>query len=141
VEGGYPKNDTGDTVPEDRVVWLDYRDWNPIGPFARSHDFFGDGSLYIIDASGHMPGHINVLTRIDASGKWAYLAGDSAHDIRLITGEREIGHYHDSEGTLCCMHEDEDMAKDHIQRIRSLPENVTIWIAHDPLRRERDIGS
>lgn len=141
VENGYPKDDTNDflqdTVPMERVTWVQSDAWTAIGPFEKALDFFGDGSLYIVDAAGHMPGHINVLVRSDASGKWAYLAGDSAHDPRLLTGEKQIGHYHDGDGNLCCMHGDEAAAKEHIKRIASLPDNVAVWIAHDANWEER----
>jgi len=141
IENGYPKTTvTGflqNTVPMDRVTWVHSEYWKQIGPFEKALDFFGDGSLYIVDAAGHMPGHINVLVRTDASGKWTYLAGDSAHDLRLLTGEKDIGHYTDSDGIRCCMHEDEEAAKQHIKRIASLPNNVEVWIAHDPTWRER----
>lgn len=42
--------------------------WDRVGPFPRAHDFYGDGSLYIIDAAGHTPGHINLLARTSADG-------------------------------------------------------------------------
>ncbi|TFY80639.1 hypothetical protein EWM64_g3370 [Hericium alpestre] len=35
-------------------------DWKPIGPFLRALDYYGDGSLYVIDAPGHVQGHINL---------------------------------------------------------------------------------
>ncbi|KAI5799087.1 beta-lactamase-like protein [Geopyxis carbonaria] len=41
------------------------------------HDFFGDGSLYLVKAEGHMPGHMLALARI--KGGWALLGGDSCH--------------------------------------------------------------
>ncbi len=61
-----------------------------IGPFPRAYDYFGDGSLYLIDAAGHLPGHVNILARTNATGSWIYLAGDTAHDMRLLTGERAV---------------------------------------------------
>jgi len=135
MENGYPKVDaTGflqDTVPMDRTTWARSDDWGPIGPFPKALDFFGDGSLYLVDAAGHMPGHTNVLARTDPSGKWAYFAADSAHDVRLLTGEKTFGYYNDDNGRRCCMHQDEEAAKQHIKRIASLPDNVTVWIAHD----------
>ena len=106
-----------------------------MGPFERTHDFFGDGSLFVVDASGHMPGHINILVRTDASGKWAYLAGDSFHDRRILTGEKEIGHFHEN-GQICCMHDDEEQAKKHISRIKLLPDSVSVYISHEPTWRE-----
>jgi glyoxylase-like metal-dependent hydrolase (beta-lactamase superfamily II) len=141
LQDGYPYNATSlysrSTVPDDRTMWLDCNGWTPIGPFERALDFFDDGSLYIVDAAGHMPGHINALVRTSSDGKWAFLAGDSFHDERLLTGEKQIGHYVGSDGNLVCMHQDEVKAKDHISRIISLPKSVRIWFAHDPLWKEK----
>ncbi|KAG8631283.1 hypothetical protein KVT40_000423 [Elsinoe batatas] len=32
--------------------------WIPYGPFDRAMDFFRDGSLWVLDAPGHMPGNL-----------------------------------------------------------------------------------
>lgn len=139
LQEGYPYDPKSlysrSTVPDDRTSWLDYSNWSPVGPFERVFDLFGDGSLYIVDAAGHVSGHINALVRTSPDGRWAFLAGDSAHDERLLTGEKQIGHYVSVEGYMACMHQDEELAKDHIQRIIRLPENVKVCIAHDPLWR------
>ena len=48
-------------------------------------DWFGDGSLYILDALGHMPGHLTMMVRT-TSDPPTYLieAGDAAHDPCLF---------------------------------------------------------
>lgn len=56
-----------------------------IGPYPRAMDIFGDGSMYIIDASGHVDGHINILARTSPDGAWILLGADSAHHPDLIT--------------------------------------------------------
>jgi len=141
LQSGYPYNSESSylrsTVPDNRTTWLDYNEWVPIGPFERGYDLFGDGSLYIIDAAGHVDGHINALVRTSPDGAWAYLAGDSAHDMRLLTGEKQIGHYIGADGNHACMHQDEEVAKDHIRRITYLPEGVKIWLAHDPSWKDK----
>ncbi|KZV92074.1 Metallo-hydrolase/oxidoreductase [Exidia glandulosa HHB12029] len=122
LENGYPKDPSStldaQLLPEDptRTQWLDptSEGWHPLGPFERALDFFGDGTLYIVDAPGHLPGHINALVRTEAG--WVYLAGDTAHDIRLMTGEREVLH----DAHYGCAHVDKDAAVDHIRRVRSL---------------------
>lgn len=45
--------------PKDRTKFLnvDEHGWEPIGPFPHALDYFGDGSLYIVDAPGHLQGH------------------------------------------------------------------------------------
>jgi len=141
IESGYPSDPGSDhlqaTVPSERTTWLEKSSWTPIGPFERAHDYFGDGSLYVVDAPGHIAGHMNLLVRADSHGGWAYLAGDSAHDARLLTAEKQIGHYHTVDGRPACVHADPEKAKDHIRRITQLPANVQVWLAHDPLWREK----
>jgi len=141
LQTGYPYDSASSylrsTVPDDRAIWLNYDNWGPIGPFERSHDFFGDGSLFVIDAAGHLTGHINVLVRTSPDGAWAYLAADSAHDVRLITGEKQLGSFVGEDGSEASLHEDPEKAKDHIRRITHLPENVKVWLAHDPSWKEK----
>jgi len=123
-----------DTLPTDRTTYLDDITWKEVGPFPRAYDFFGDGSIYIIDAPGHLPGHINILARTSAEGSWIYLGGDSAGDVRLLTGEKEIGFYTNPiTGYTGCMHQDLDAALETIRRMRVVSEDskVLVLIAHD----------
>ncbi|KAE9407552.1 Metallo-hydrolase/oxidoreductase [Gymnopus androsaceus JB14] len=54
--------------------------------FQRSYDLFSDGSLLLIDAPGHFPGHLAVLARIETPGtsdsddNYLLLAGDCCHN-------------------------------------------------------------
>ncbi|TBU41374.1 Metallo-hydrolase/oxidoreductase [Dichomitus squalens] len=118
-------------VPFERTNFLDpsTEEWVPIGPFPRALDFYGDGSLYIVDAPGHVPGHINVLARTSANGGWVFLAGDSAHDWRLLTGEAKVGHH----VRYGCIHEDPGNAQETIERIKALAgcPRVRVLLAHD----------
>ncbi|KAI0356383.1 Metallo-hydrolase/oxidoreductase [Trametes cingulata] len=135
VEDGYPKNPNAvvaaDLLPEGRTTFLDPADWPPLGPFPHALDFYGDGSLYIVDAgSGHFPGHLNILARTSADGGWVYLAGDSAHHWSLITGEGKIA----KTPHLGCAHVDVAAAEEHMARVRTLMrENarVRVILAHD----------
>lgn len=143
VEDGYPKNPkatiSADLLPEGRTTFLDPTAWPALGPFEHALDFYGDGSVYIVDAGpGHFPGHLNVLARTSADGAWIFLAGDSAHDWSLITGEGKIargGHYG-------CAHLDVAASEDHIARIRKLMENprVRVLLAHDRPWWEKNKG-
>jgi len=132
---GYPQDPNGrfasDLLPEGRTRFLDASGWEPIGPFPRALDFYGDGSLYIIDAPGHLLGHINVLARTSSDGAWIYLAGDSAHHQNLLSGESEIA-YHPGH-VLRCAHEDKEEAEAHLLRIRALRTlpRVRVLLAHD----------
>ncbi|KAF7312907.1 Metallo-beta-lactamase superfamily protein [Mycena kentingensis (nom. inval.)] len=44
-------------------------------------DYFGDGSFYLVDAPGHLPGHLTALARVTPSPKATFilLGGDSFH--------------------------------------------------------------
>jgi glyoxylase-like metal-dependent hydrolase (beta-lactamase superfamily II) len=145
IKPGYPQDpnayfDSG-LLPEGRTKYLDASDWKPIGPFPRALDFFGDGSLYIVDAPGHLPGHINALARTSPDGGWIFLAGDSAHYWSLITGESEIpvGHPCHVNDTA---HASKELAEEHISRIRALWKlpRVQILLAHDTPWYEKHKG-
>ena len=112
--------------------------WRPLSLFPHALDFFGDGSLYIINAPGHLPGHINILVRV--RDEWVYLAGDSCHDLRLLTGEKEIAEWQDEQGQTCCIHADKKAADITLKRIRRLQMGedktlggVEVVFAHDAL--------
>ncbi|KAH7056923.1 AhpD-like protein [Macrophomina phaseolina] len=99
-------------------------------------DLFGDASLYVVDAPGHLPGHVNVLMR--TAGGWLYLAGDACHDRRILRGERSIGEWRDEGGAVCCIHADKARAEETIERIRGLERRgVEVVFAHD-VEWERD---
>ena len=107
--------------------------WQPIGPFPAARDYFGDSSLFIVDAPGHMTGHINLLVRTGPE-EWTYLGGDTAHDFRLLTGERSVAVYLDEEtGLMKCAHMDKEAAQLHIERVRKLAQypGVEVILAHD----------
>ncbi|CAA7269984.1 unnamed protein product [Cyclocybe aegerita] len=137
VEGKtYPEDPASsyarDLLPTDRTRYLTVEEWTPIGPFPRAFDFYGDGSLYLVDSPGHLQGHLNVLARTSADGAWVYLAGDSAHSWKIITGESEIKvgapwdpHF--------CIHVDKEKAEGHIANIRVLWKmpRVRVILAHD----------
>lgn len=112
--------------------------WRPLGDILpNTIDLFGDGSLYIVHAPGHLPGHINVLARTSAA-KSVYLAGDACHDMRLFNGTHEIATWEDDAGKTCCIHIDRGQAEETITRIRRLAQNgsgegqVEVVFAHSP---------
>ncbi len=135
VADGWPKNPNSsilqETLPEGRTTFLDPEGWPALGPFPHALDYYGDGSLYIVDAGpGHLPGHLNFLVRTSADGGWIYLAGDSAHDWSLINGTGKIGHH----PLFGCAHLNVAASEEHIGRIRTLmKENprVRVVLAHD----------
>ncbi len=117
-----------DLLPPGRTTELcspseDSSNWRPLGPFPAALDLFSDSSVYIINAPGHLPGHINLLCRISRSPlKYVYLAGDACHDIRLFTGEKEIATWTDAEGNYCCIHADIEATKETLRRMRTAVE-------------------
>ncbi|KAJ4350029.1 uncharacterized protein N0V89_008650 [Didymosphaeria variabile] len=94
--------------------------WQPMAGFPSAIDFFADGSLYIIDAPGHLHGHVNLLART-APGKWVYLGGDCCHDPRILSREREIALYDDGKGGLRSVHMDTDGATRTVERVPQYP--------------------
>ena len=70
----------------------DYGRWRVISPFktfTHAIDFFGDGSLYLVNTPGHYPGHISALARVSSSfntedreegGTYVFLGGDCCHN-------------------------------------------------------------
>jgi glyoxylase-like metal-dependent hydrolase (beta-lactamase superfamily II) len=108
--------------------------WKPISTIPNAIDFFGDGSVYLIDAPGHLQGHVNLLARL-APERWVYLGGDCCHDTRIITGEKEIATYEDGHGGMRSVHSNLPLAKDTIAMIQEFIKankgKVEWIIAHD----------
>ncbi len=126
-----------EAIPKERVDYLDLSGAPAIGPFAHAHDFYGDGSLYIVDAAGHLPGHVNLLIRTTPDGGWLFLAADSAHDWRLLKGQGKIPR------KPFCMHVDVEKAEAQIANIvKLLEENkrAQVLLAHDVPWYEKNKG-
>lgn len=64
---------------------------------------------------------------------WILLAGDSAHDPRIVAGEAAFACAVDAAGIeRCIIHADKDVAEQNLGRIRALCRaNVQVLIAHD----------
>ena len=54
----------------------------PLGPFTRTIDLLGDGSVILCSTPGHAPGHLSVLVRLGSGGE-VLLTGDAA-DLRSM---------------------------------------------------------
>lgn len=98
-----------DFLPLDRVIELsspaDRTSWKPLGPFDASLDVFGDGTVYVLDAPDHLPGHINLLCRTRPN-KFVCLSGDAFHDRRLLDEDRHFAHWETEAGHRMCIHTD-----------------------------------
>ncbi|KAI1876885.1 uncharacterized protein JN550_000957 [Neoarthrinium moseri] len=113
--------------------------WQRLHRFEAAMDIFGDGSVYIINAPGHLDGHINLLCHVDEK-RYIYLAGDAFHDARLLSGEKEIATWDDPvyPGVTCCIHVDKVAAARTISIIRDTVRDpgelgsVEVVFAHDP---------
>ena len=117
-----------------KVLDLSFAQWKPLLHFPAAIDVFNDQSLFIVDAPGHLQGHINLLARRSAT-QWTYLAGDACHDRILLTRERDIAEWVDVHGTRCCIHADKAGALETLERIRKLEteygDEVEVVLAHD----------
>lgn len=114
-------------------------EWKRMGPFPAVVDLLRDGSIYVLDAPGHLPGHINLLCRTGPKS-WVYLGGDTCHDVRILTGEKEIGTWLDDQGQTLCIHVNKTSAETSINRIRQLldisredDEDIEVIMTHDVL--------
>ena len=79
---GYPINNESvlpQVIMEGRdVIEVEFNDTGlQIGNFS-AIDFFGDGSLYLLEGPGHTPEHICALART-SKDKFVFLGGDAAH--------------------------------------------------------------
>lgn len=108
--------------------------WSDLGLFPHALDLLGDGSIFVIDSPGHLPGHINLLCRVGEQS-WVYLGGDSCHDTRLLTGEKAISTWEDQEGNIMCIHLNKITAEETLRRISRLSKlqdsKVQVIMAHD----------
>jgi N-acyl homoserine lactone hydrolase len=81
--GGYvPSHLPGDS----RVRPIDFdREGEPYGPFSRSVDLLGDGTIRLLSTPGHTPGHMSVLVQLPHGP--VLLVGDAAYTRRHIEEE------------------------------------------------------
>jgi glyoxylase-like metal-dependent hydrolase (beta-lactamase superfamily II) len=112
-------------IPDFHQPWISHLN------LPRVMDIFQDGSLYIVDAPGHLPGHINLLARTEID-QYVYLAGDACHDRRIMRREKQIGTWSDAEGFTCCIHANRELAEKTIVRIQGLErQGIEVIFAHD----------
>lgn len=102
--------DTYDKLANNEFVLLD-----------GSHDVFGDGSVVILSAPGHTPGHQVLYVELPESGP-LLLSGDLWHFRSNYDNDRVPGFNFDRAQTL-----------DSIKKIKAFMERTgaTLWIQHD----------
>jgi glyoxylase-like metal-dependent hydrolase (beta-lactamase superfamily II) len=131
--------DTQAKLPASANEWS----WKPLAGFPRTLDFFGDGSVHVIDSPGHLYGHVNLLVRMGEK-KYVYLGGDCCHDTRILNGEKGIAEYDDGRGGLRSVHVDTCVAKKTLAEIDAAVSelrreaDVEVVLAHDAGWRERN---
>lgn len=119
----------------DPVRDTDY--WKKIGPFDHGHDFFGDGSFWLIRAPGHCQGNLIALVRTKnklGQRRWVVLAGDASHSYHLLRYPNAPfgdGLPLNASGT---MHEDPAEARKVLHKLYEIKEaygdEMFIWPAH-----------
>ena len=129
-------------APKDRQI---KQQWTKLGDFPAALDYFGDGSVWIIDAPGHLIGHVNLLARIGPS-RWVYLGGDCCHDPRILRGEKGIALYEDGKGGMRSVHWSTTIARNTLDTIKAFVKSkrldgegeldVQAIVAHDKEWRE-----
>lgn len=127
--------------------------WRPLAAFPAALDFFGDGSLWVVDAPGHLYGHINALARVGPR-RYVYLGGDCCHDPRILRGEKGFATYDDGRGGTRSVHVHTSVARRTLDRIAEFVREsaleveaegegkveVEVVLAHDAKWREANRG-
>ena len=106
--------------------------WRPVGPFERAADLFEDGSLLLVDAPGHMPGHALLYVRVK-DDDYILLTGDAFHHPDILKEPGLLARPPYSwEGKS--MHADGETAKSTIEKINKWAHQDNVWIvaSHDP---------
>jgi glyoxylase-like metal-dependent hydrolase (beta-lactamase superfamily II) len=107
-----------------------FKEWigtsRKVEPLTGDKDVFGDGSVVVLRAPGHTPGHTMLLVRLKEKGP-VVLTGDAVHFHENYESNGVPAFNHDRAQTLAS-----------IDRIKQIEKNLkaTVIIQHDP----RDIG-
>jgi glyoxylase-like metal-dependent hydrolase (beta-lactamase superfamily II) len=99
-------------------------DGPPVLTFASSHDFFGDGSVVLVDLAGHTPGSVGIL--LHTNDGWVLLAGDAAWHTWQIEDIRQKSSY---PGGIADVDRTETFRTLH--RLHAARDRVTIVPTHD----------
>ncbi|KAF7365240.1 Metallo-beta-lactamase superfamily protein [Mycena venus] len=82
-----------------KLVPIDFeRSQLEIGGF-KAHDFFEDGSLYLLDVPGHLAGHVCALARVTPTS-FVFLGGDACHHAGMFRPTDKLHHHFPCPGEL-----------------------------------------
>jgi N-acyl homoserine lactone hydrolase len=78
---------SGHLPPEPRMELVEF-EWlgEPHGPFSKTIDLLGDGSIRLVSTPGHTPGHMSVLVRVRGDHQ-VLVVGDAVYTLRSIREE------------------------------------------------------
>jgi len=121
ARGGYAP---GHLPPRERMRLVDFEaDGVPYGPFDRTVDLLGDGSIRLVYTPGHTPGHMSALVRLD-DGDSAMVVGDAAYTLHSI-----------EEGVLPLLTADDGQSVRSLRALKSFAEQnpqAVVVPTHDP---------
>ncbi|MDF5758841.1 N-acyl homoserine lactonase family protein [Spongiactinospora sp. TRM90649] len=108
-------------------------DSGAFGAFPAAQDHFGDGSVVLLPAPGHSPGHMCVLLRLDGGGSALFL-GDTLYTLpHLATDQvRQM-----TIGGADTVHQIE--AARRVQRLLAADPGLVPLFAHDNTRYQSDL--
>jgi glyoxylase-like metal-dependent hydrolase (beta-lactamase superfamily II) len=108
----------------DRVEQVDLdRDGETFGPFGRTLDLFGDGTIRLLSTPGHTKGHVSILLRL-ADDRRLLVVGDAAYTVRSIR-----------EGILPMLTDDDEHSRRSLDQLRTFMDedpDANIIPTHDP---------
>lgn len=100
--------------------------------FSEGVDIFGDGSFFVLDAPGHMPGHQMALART-GDDEWIAMGGDCCHHRNLLEdASRDISVDVGPNGQPG-FHKDPESARRTIRKTQALHSSSEVFVAlaHD----------
>jgi glyoxylase-like metal-dependent hydrolase (beta-lactamase superfamily II) len=101
-----------------------------VGPFGRSHDLFGDGSVQLVWVPGHADGQVAVLARTSAGT--VLLASDAVYSDRNVEDGVPPGAVTNRDAAV--------RSVEWVGEMRDDPDCVAVLANHDPAVQPRSIG-